>query len=96
MMSSPPMVTNDRGGSADGRVCERRFPNGVGAKTNRSFSKAREALLKRWMSNAEWPKSVAAVALAYPLANPTIAAIVERTESPGPLGSAATAFRKLS
>ena len=46
-----------------------------------SFSKAREALLERWMANAEWPKSVAAVALAYPLASPTIEAIVERTES---------------
>jgi hypothetical protein len=47
-----------------------------------SFSKAREALLDRWMSNAEWPKSVAAVALAYPLANAAIAAIIERIESP--------------
>ena len=32
-----------------------------------SFSKAREALIERWMTNAEWPKSVACVALAYPL-----------------------------
>jgi hypothetical protein len=47
-----------------------------------SFSKAREALLERWMSNAEWPKSVAAVALAHPLSNPAIAAIIERTENP--------------
>lgn len=47
-----------------------------------SFLKAREALLERWMSNVEWPKSVAAVALAYPLANPTIAAVIERIENP--------------
>jgi zinc-ribbon domain len=47
-----------------------------------SFSKAREALLERWMTNAEWPKSVACVALAYPLAAPTIEAIIERTDSP--------------
>jgi hypothetical protein len=47
-----------------------------------SFLKAREALLERWMSNAEWPKSVAAVALAHPLASPAIAAVIERTENP--------------
>ena len=47
-----------------------------------SFSKAREALIERWMANVEWPKSVACVALAYPLAGPTIEAIIERTESP--------------
>ena len=34
------------------------------------------------MANVEWPKSVACVALAYPLAGPTIEAIIERTESP--------------
>jgi len=49
-----------------------------------SYLKAREALLERWMSNVEWPKSVAAVALAHPLSNPAIAAIIERTESPWP------------
>jgi hypothetical protein len=42
-----------------------------------SFEKAREALVERWMTNAEWPKSVACVALAYPLAAPVIGAIVE-------------------
>jgi hypothetical protein len=47
-----------------------------------SFSRAREALLQRWMANAEWPKSVACVALAHPLAAPTIEAIIERTDSP--------------
>lgn len=47
-----------------------------------SFAKAREALIERWMANAEWPKSVACVALAYPLSAPTIEAIIERTESP--------------
>jgi hypothetical protein len=44
--------------------------------------KAREALNERWMTNAEWPKSVACVALAYPLANPAIAAIIERVRNP--------------
>jgi hypothetical protein len=47
-----------------------------------AFSKAREALLERWMANAEWPKSVASVALAYPLGSPAIAAVVEHTHSP--------------
>ena len=47
-----------------------------------SFSKAREALTERWMANVEWPKSVACVALAYPLAGPTIEAIIERTDNP--------------
>lgn len=47
-----------------------------------SFFKAREALCERWMTNAEWPKSVACVALAYPLASPAVAAIVERTDNP--------------
>ena len=47
-----------------------------------SFAKAREALIERWMQNVEWPKSVACVALAYPLASPTIEAVIERTESP--------------
>lgn len=47
-----------------------------------AFSKAREALLERWMANAEWPKSVASVALAYPLGSPAIEAIIEHTQSP--------------
>jgi len=34
------------------------------------------------MTNAEWPKSVACVALAYPLTAPTIVAMVERTRNP--------------
>lgn len=46
-----------------------------------SFSRAREALLERWMANLEWPKSVACVALAHPLAAPTIEAIIERTDN---------------
>jgi hypothetical protein len=49
-----------------------------------SFLKAREALLERWMSNVEWPKSVACVGLAYPFTSPAIQAIVERVESPWP------------
>jgi hypothetical protein len=47
-----------------------------------SHLKAREALLERWMKNPEWPKSVACVALAYPLTAPTIATLVERVSSP--------------
>lgn len=47
-----------------------------------SFSKAREALLERWMTNDEWPKSVACVALAQPLGYPSIEAIIERTDNP--------------
>jgi hypothetical protein len=47
-----------------------------------SFSKAREALLERWMGNVEWSKSVACVALAYPRAAPTIEAIIERGGNP--------------
>jgi hypothetical protein len=49
-----------------------------------AFSKAREALADRWMMNDEWPKSIACVALGYPLAAPTIQAIIECTESPWP------------
>lgn len=47
-----------------------------------AYLKAREALSLRWMTNAEWPKSVACVALAYPLTNPAIAAMVERARNP--------------
>ena len=46
-----------------------------------SFEKAREALVERWMTNAEWPKSVACVALAYPLAAPAIRALIEHGEN---------------
>lgn len=42
-----------------------------------AYQKAREALLERWMSNPEWPKSIACVALAYPLGAPTIASLVQ-------------------
>jgi hypothetical protein len=47
-----------------------------------AFEKAREALLERWLSNAEWSKSVAAVALAFPLSNPVVTTIIERIKSP--------------
>jgi hypothetical protein len=43
-----------------------------------SFLKAREALVERWMTNPEWPKGVAVVALAYPLAEPLIHTLIER------------------
>lgn len=49
-----------------------------------AYLKAREALLERWMSNAEWPKSVACVALAYPLLAPMIVCLIERTRSSWP------------
>lgn len=49
-----------------------------------AFLKAREALVERWMSNAEWSKSIACVALAYPLSDPVIAAMVQHTHSPWP------------
>lgn len=47
-----------------------------------AYLKAREALSLRWMTNAEWPKSVACVALAYPLTSPAIVAMVERIRNP--------------
>lgn len=47
-----------------------------------AFLKAREALLERWMTNVEWPKSVASVALAFPVAAPAVVALIERSESP--------------
>jgi hypothetical protein len=47
-----------------------------------SFLKARDALLERWITNVEWPKSIASVALGYPLAAPRIEAIIERANSP--------------
>lgn len=46
-----------------------------------AYLKAREALFERWMSNAEWSKSVACVALAYPPSDPAIVAAVERCQS---------------
>ena len=46
-----------------------------------AFTKAREALVERWMTNAEWSKSVACIALAYPLAEPLIPLIVERAQN---------------
>jgi len=49
-----------------------------------AYLKAREALVERWMSNAEWPKTVACVALAFPLGNPSVVAMVQRTKSAWP------------
>jgi hypothetical protein len=46
-----------------------------------SFSKAREALMERWMTNPEWSKSVSAVALAFPTSAPEVAAVVEHSNS---------------
>lgn len=47
-----------------------------------AYLKAREALLERWMSNDEWPKGVACVALAYPLLSPAVRVVVEHVHSP--------------
>jgi hypothetical protein len=47
-----------------------------------AYTKAREALVERWMMNSEWPKSVACIALAYPLGEPTVPLIVERAQNP--------------
>jgi hypothetical protein len=46
-----------------------------------AYTKARGALVERWMTNAEWPKSVACIALAYPLGDPSVRLIVERTHN---------------
>jgi hypothetical protein len=46
-----------------------------------AFEKAREALVERWVSNDEWSKGVACIALAYPAAEPIIATIVERKKN---------------
>jgi hypothetical protein len=46
-----------------------------------SYLKAKEALLERWMTNTEWSKSVACVALAHPHSNPSIAVMIERVQS---------------
>jgi hypothetical protein len=45
------------------------------------FEKAREALVERWMQNDEWSKSVAAVALAHPIGEARVEAIVQRSDS---------------
>jgi hypothetical protein len=47
-----------------------------------AYMKAREALIERWLTNDEWSKSVACVALAYPLGDPNIYLIVERGPNP--------------
>jgi hypothetical protein len=46
-----------------------------------AYTKAREALVERWMANAEWSKGVACIALAYPFGEPSVAVIVERTQN---------------
>jgi hypothetical protein len=46
-----------------------------------AYAKAREALMERWMTNAEWPKSIACIALAYPLGDPSVPLIVERKQN---------------
>jgi hypothetical protein len=46
-----------------------------------AYTKAREALVERWMTNAEWSKSVACIALAYPLGEPSVLLLVERAPS---------------
>lgn len=46
--------------------------------------RAREALIERWGSNEEWPKSVACVGLAAPLGEPVLTDIVVWDESPYP------------
>ena len=50
-----------------------------------AFQKTHEALVERWATNDEWPKSVACVALAYPFGSPAIRVIVEWTDSPWPV-----------
>jgi hypothetical protein len=47
-----------------------------------AFNKAKEALLERWMTNIEWPKSIASVALAHPMARPSIEVIIEHRHNP--------------
>jgi hypothetical protein len=47
-----------------------------------AYTKAREALVERWMTNAEWSKSVACIALAYPIGEPSVLLLVERAPSP--------------
>jgi zinc-ribbon domain len=47
-----------------------------------AYSKAREALIERWLDNDEWSKSVACVALAYPMGDPTVQLMVDRTTNP--------------
>jgi hypothetical protein len=47
-----------------------------------AYTKAREALVERWMTNAEWSKSVACIALAYPLGEPSVSLVIERAPNP--------------
>jgi hypothetical protein len=49
-----------------------------------SYSKAREALVERWMTNIEWPKTLACIALAYPAGTPEIAVVIQRCPSSWP------------
>jgi hypothetical protein len=49
-----------------------------------AFQKARDALVDRWMTNDEWPKSVSCAALAYPLADAVVRVAVEHAHSPWP------------
>ena len=49
---------------------------------NSAYLRAREALIDRWATNAEWSKSVACVALAYPIGEATIHLVVETTANP--------------
>jgi ribosomal protein L40E len=46
-----------------------------------AYKKAREALIKRWMTNSEWSKNVACIALAHPLGEPSVSVIIERTHN---------------
>jgi len=46
-----------------------------------AYAKAREALVERWMTNAEWSKGVACIALAYPLGDPSVPVIIERAQN---------------
>lgn len=47
-----------------------------------SYQKAREALVQRWMTNIEWPKTLACIALAYPTGSPEIKVVIQRCPSP--------------
>jgi uncharacterized protein (DUF2267 family) len=51
-----------------------------------AFDKAREALVERWMTNDEWSKNVACVALACPLGDAAIHSIIEGRDSHWPKG----------
>lgn len=47
-----------------------------------AFQKAKDALSERWISNDEWPKGVACVALAYPSPLPSVHAVIEHSSNP--------------